>query len=55
MRREFLPIAIGFWGVAIPLGLSVLLYCRTPVERVVVGLASGLFFMLGVLISRART
>jgi hypothetical protein len=55
MRREFLPIALGFWGIAIPLFISVFLYCRTPAERISVGLAAGLFFILGFLISRARS
>ena len=55
MRRDFLPIALGFWGIAIPLLFSVFLHCRTPAERVSVGLASALFFILGLLISRARS
>jgi len=55
MRREFLPIAFGFWGIAVPLLISVFLYCRTPAERVSVGLAAALFFILGFLIARARS
>ena len=55
MRRDFLPIALGFWGVAIPLLLSVFLYCRTPAERIAVGLSSCLFFGLGFLVFRAKT
>ena len=55
MRREFLPVALGFWGIGIPLLLSVVLHCRTPAERIAVGLAAALFFLLGFLISRARS
>jgi hypothetical protein len=54
MRREFLPVALGFWGIAVPLLVSVVLFCRTPAERIAVGLAAALFFVLGFLISRAR-
>lgn len=55
MKRDFLPIALGFWGVAIPLLLSVFLYCRTPAERITVGLSSCLFLMLGFLVYKAKT
>jgi hypothetical protein len=55
MRREFLPVALGFWGIAVPLLVSVFLFCRTPAERISVGLAAGLFLLLGFLISRARS
>ena len=55
MKRAFLPVAIGFWGLALPLVLSVFLYCRTPAERISVGIAALLFIVIGVLIFRARS
>jgi hypothetical protein len=54
MRKDYLPMALGFWGVALPLVVFGLFLCRTAAERVTVFLAAGVFALVGLLISRAK-
>ena len=54
MKKDYRPIALGFWGVALPLAVFGLLFCRTTAERVTVFLAAAAFVLVGGLIARAR-
>ncbi len=54
MKKEYRPMALGFWGVGLPLFLFGLLYCRTLAQRVAVLLLAAVFFVVGALIHRAR-
>jgi hypothetical protein len=47
-------MALGFWGVGLPLGLFGLLFCETAAERVTVLLLAAVFLVVGTLIYRAR-
>lgn len=47
-------MALGFWGVGLPLGLFGLLFCRTDAERVTVLALAAVFLAVGALISRAK-
>ncbi|MBP7705739.1 MAG: hypothetical protein KA243_00670 [Candidatus Aminicenantes bacterium] len=47
-------MALGFWGVGLPLILFGLLFCRTAAQRVAVLGAGALFLAAGALIARAR-
>lgn len=53
-KKEYLPIAVGFWGIGVPLLASVFLYCRTPAQKIAVFLASLAFFLIGTLIYKAK-
>ena len=54
MKKEYLPMALGFWGVAIPLVFFAFFFCRTAAQRVTVFLLAGVFFGVGWLIYRAK-
>jgi len=54
MRKDYLPMALGFWGVALPLAVFGLLFCRTAVERITVFVAAAVFIIVGALIARAK-
>ncbi len=54
MKKEYRPMALGFWGVGLPLVLFGLLYCRTAAQRVAVLLLAAVFLVVGALIYRAR-
>jgi len=47
-------MALGFWGVGLPLGLFGILFCKTAAERVAVLLLAAVFLVVGTLIYRAR-
>ena len=47
-------MALGFWGIGLPLVLFGLLYCRTTAQRITVIGAGLLFLVVGTLIGRAR-
>lgn len=47
-------MALGFWGVGLPLGLFGILFCETAAERVTVLLLAAVFLVVGTLIYRAR-
>ncbi len=47
-------MALGFWGVGLPLLLFGFLFCRTVAEKVTVVGAGLIFLVVGTLISRAR-
>jgi len=53
-KKEYLPMAVGFWGIGIPLLASVFLYCRTTAQKIAVFLGSLVFFLIGTLIFRAK-
>jgi len=54
MRKDYLPMALGFWGLAVPLAGIAVFLCRTAAERVTVLLAAALFAVVGTFISRAK-
>ena len=54
MKKDYLPMAWGFWGIAAPLLLFGFLFGRSPAERITVFLGAGLFILIGYLISRAE-
>jgi hypothetical protein len=54
MRKDYLPMALGFWGVAVPLVVFGFLFCRTTAERVAVFTAAAVFFLVGYLIFKAK-
>ncbi|HVP91136.1 MAG TPA: hypothetical protein VMS75_07970 [Terriglobales bacterium] len=54
MRKDYLPMALGFWGIALPLAVFGLVFCRTAAERLTAFLAAAVFALVGVLISRAK-
>ncbi len=47
-------MALGFWGVGLPLVLFGILYCRTAAQRITVVGMGLLFLVVGALIYRAR-
>ena len=47
-------MALGFWGVGLPLGLFGILFCKTAAERVTVLVLAAVFLAVGTLIYRAR-
>jgi hypothetical protein len=54
MKKEYRPMALGFWGVGLPLGLFGLLFCETAAERATVLVLAGVFLAVGALIYRAK-
>jgi len=46
-------MALGFWGVGLPLLLFGVLFCETAAQRVTVILLAALFGLVGTLIDRA--
>ncbi len=54
MKKEYRPMALGFWGVGLPLLLFGLLYCRTVAQRVSVLFVAAVFALVGTLIYKAR-
>jgi predicted membrane channel-forming protein YqfA (hemolysin III family) len=55
MKKEYRPMALGFWGVGLPLALFGILFCRTAAQRLTVLILAGVFFLVGALIYRARS
>jgi hypothetical protein len=47
-------MALGFWGVGLPLFLFGILFCRTAALRATVLLLAAVFFLVGALIYRAK-
>jgi len=47
-------MALGFWGVGLPLALFGILFCDTAAERVTVLLLAAAFLVVGTLIFRAK-
>jgi hypothetical protein len=54
LKKEYRPMALGFWGVGIPLALFGVLFCRTGAERLTVLILAAVFLVVGALIYRAR-
>jgi hypothetical protein len=54
MKKEYAPMALGFWGVGLPLLVFGLVFCRTTAERVTVILGSALLVLVGRLIAKAK-
>jgi hypothetical protein len=54
MKKEYRPMALGFWGVGLPLILFGALFCRTLAQRITVIGAGALFLVVGTLIARAK-
>ena len=54
MKKDYLPMALGFWGVALPLAVFGVLFCRTAPERVEVLLSAAIFTLIGYLIRKAK-
>ncbi len=47
-------MALGFWGVGLPLAAFGLLFCRTAAQRLTVLVLAGAFIVVGALIYRAK-
>jgi hypothetical protein len=47
-------MALGFWGVGLPLGVFGILFCKTAAERATVLLLTAVFLVVGTLIFRAK-
>jgi len=47
-------MALGFWGVGLPLFLFGIFFCRTAAQRVTVLLLAAVFGLVGTLIFRAK-
>jgi hypothetical protein len=54
MNKDYRPMALGFWGVGLPLALFGILFCRTTAQRLTVLLLAALFVVIGTLIERAK-
>ncbi len=54
MKKDYLPMALGFWGIAAPLAVFGYLFCRNAVERLSVFLVAAIFVIVGVFIARAK-
>jgi len=54
MKKEYRPMALGFWGVGLPLFLFGILFCRTAAQRVTVLLLAAVFLVVGTQIYRAK-
>jgi hypothetical protein len=54
MKKEYRPMALGFWGVGLPLLLFGVLFCRTAAQRVAVLSLAAVFGLVGALIYRAK-
>ena len=47
-------MALGFWGVGLPLFVFGVLFCETAAQRVAVLLLAAVFGLVGTLIYRAK-
>ncbi len=54
MRKEYRPMALGFWGIGFPLVIFGVFFCKTPAQRLTVFLAAAVFILVGTLIYRAK-
>jgi formate-dependent nitrite reductase membrane component NrfD len=54
MKKEYRPMALGFWGVGLPLFLFGVFFCRTAAQRAAVILLAAVFGLVGTLIYRAK-
>ncbi|MBP1660192.1 MAG: hypothetical protein H6P95_1384 [Candidatus Aminicenantes bacterium] len=54
MKKEYRPMALGFWGVGVPLGAFGFLFCETAAERATVLVLAAVFMVVGALIYRAK-
>jgi hypothetical protein len=54
MKKEYLPMALGFWGVAVPLIIFGILFGRTAAERVAIFVLAGIFLLVGALVFKAK-
>lgn len=54
MKKEYRPMALGFWGVGLPLIAVGALFGRTAAQRVAIMVLAAVFFLVGTLIYRAK-
>lgn len=54
MKKEYRPMALGFWGVGLPLLLFGVLFGRTAAQRIAILFLAAVFFLIGTLIYRAK-
>lgn len=47
-------MALGFWGVGLPLAVFGILFCETRAQRVTVLALAAVFMAVGALIGRAK-
>jgi len=47
-------MALGFWGIGLPLALFGILFCRTAAQRATVLIVAAVFGLVGALIYRAQ-
>jgi hypothetical protein len=53
MKKEYRPMALGFWAIGAPLGAFGVLFARTAAERVTVLALAAVLLAVGAFISRA--
>ena len=54
MKKDYLPMALGFWAIAVPLAVFGFLFCRTAAERATVLIVAAVFIVVGVCVARAK-
>jgi len=54
MKKDYLPIAVGLWGIAVPLFVSVFIYCKTAPQKITVALSALIFSLLGFFVYKAK-
>jgi len=54
MKKEYRPMALGFWGVGLPLLVFGVLFGRTAAQRIAIIVLAAVFFLVGTLIYRAE-
>lgn len=47
-------MALGFWGIGVPLVVFAVFFCRTSAQRLTLSLSAAVFFLVGTLIYRAK-
>jgi len=47
-------MALGFWGIGLPLALFGIFFCRTAAQRATVLIVAAIFGLVGALIYRAQ-
>jgi formate-dependent nitrite reductase membrane component NrfD len=54
VKKEYRPMALGFWGIGLPLVLFGIFFCRTAAERATILLIAAVFGLVGAFIYRAK-
>ena len=54
MKKDYLPMALGFWGVGLPLIAFGIWFCPTAAQKITVLILAGVFLLVGYLIAKAK-